>query len=107
MEGQGQREDRWILARLTYASTAITAGIENFSLQDSIKAAYAFAWNELCDWYLEAAKERLRAGDATAQDVPYFCLDNLFRRLHSFTPSVTDQLRSSLPAYRSYLIRAD
>src|SRR5260370_8229197 len=107
MEGQGQREDRWILARLTYASTAITAGIENFSFQDSINAAYGLAWNELCDWYLEAAKERLRAGDAAAQDVAYFCLDNLFRLLHPFMPFVTEELWSKLPGDRGYLMRAD
>jgi len=99
-------EDRWILSRLSYASTAMTAGIESFSFQDSINAAYAFAWNELCDWYLEAAKERLREGDAVAQDVAYFCLDNLFRLLHPFMPFVTEELWSRLPGDRGYAMQA-
>ena len=52
------------MSRLTNAIAAVTAGIEDFKFQDSIAAAYEFAWNEFCDWYLEAAKQRLRDGDA-------------------------------------------
>src|SRR5258708_22101004 len=69
-------------------------------------AAYSFAWNELCDWYLEAAKERLRAGDPTAQDVAYFCLDTLLRMLHPFMPFVTEELWSGPPGHLDFLRRA-
>ena len=100
-------EDRWILSRLCVAAREVTAGIENFTFQDSINAAYGFAWNELCDWYLEAVKDRLRDGDASAQDVAYFCLDNLLRLLHPFMPFVTEELWSRLPAARDYVMRAD
>jgi valyl-tRNA synthetase len=106
LEAREHLEDRWILSRLTDAWTDITAGIDNFTFQDSINAAYSFAWNELCDWYLEAVKERLRAGDAAAQDVAYFCLDNLFRMLHPFMPFVTEELWSRLPGNRDYVMRA-
>jgi len=106
LEVQGHLEDRWILSRLSSASEEITSGIESFSFQDSINSAYGFAWNEFCDWYLEAAKERLKAGDAAAQDVAYFCLDNLFRLLHPFMPFVTEELWSRLPGDRGYVMRA-
>jgi valyl-tRNA synthetase len=106
LEAREHLEDRWILSRLTDAWTDITTGIDNFTFQDSIGAAYSFAWNELCDWYLEAVKERLRAGDAAAQDVAYFCLDNLFRMLHPFMPFVTEELWSRLPGKRDYVMRA-
>jgi valyl-tRNA synthetase len=99
-------EDRWVMSRLTHTCAAVTAGIENFKFQDSIAAAYDFAWNEFCDWYLEAAKERLREGDAGAQDVAYFCLDNLFRMLHPFMPFVTEELWSRTPGHRVFLMRA-
>jgi len=69
-------------------------------------AAYDFAWNEFCDWYLEAAKERLRAGDAAAQDIAYFCLDNLFRLLHPFMPFVTEELWSRTPGHSELLMRS-
>src|SRR5260370_31522157 len=67
-------------------------------------AAYSFAWNELWDWYLEAAKERLRAGDPTAQDVAYFCLDTLLRMLHPFMPFLTEELWSRTPGHVDYLM---
>ena len=106
-EAREHLEDRWILSRLCVAAREVTAGIENFTFQDSINAAYGFAWNELCDWYLEAVKDRLRDGDASAQDVAYFCLDNLLRLLHPFMPFVTEELWSRLPAARDYVMRAD
>ena len=99
-------EDRWIVSRLSYTCAAVTAGIESFTFQDSMAAAYGFAWNEFCDWYLEAAKERLRAGDAAAQDVAYFCLDNMFRMLHPFMPFVTEELWSRTPGHLDFLMRA-
>jgi valyl-tRNA synthetase len=99
-------EDRWILSRLASAQREVTDGIEGFVFQDSINAAYGFAWNEFCDWWLESAKERLREGDATALAVALFCLDNLLRLLHPFMPFVTEELWSRLPGERDFIMRA-
>src|SRR6184192_2533078 len=107
LEAREHLEDRWILSRLSVARRDVTAGIDGFAFQDSINAAYGFAWNEFCDWYLESIKERLRAGDAAAQDVAYFCLDNLMRLLHPFMPFVTEELWSRLPGDRGYVMRAE
>ena len=106
LEVQEHLEDRWVMSRLSHACSEVTAGIENFAFQDSMAAAYGFAWNEFCDWYLEAAKERLRDGDASAQDVAYFCLDNLLRLLHPFMPFVTEELASRTPGRRDFLMHA-
>ncbi len=99
-------EDRWILSRLGAASAAVTRGIEEFSFQDSMLAAYSFAWNELCDWWLEAAKDRLQDGDKAALGIAVFCLDNLLRLLHPFMPFVTEELWSRLPGDRDFVMRA-
>jgi len=99
-------EDRWILSRLGAASAAVTRGIEEFSFQDSMLAAYSFAWNEFCDWWLEAAKDRLRDGDKGALGIAVFCLDNLLRLLHPFMPFVTEELWSRLPGDRDFVMRA-
>jgi valyl-tRNA synthetase len=106
LEFQEHIEDRWIMSRLTNAIAAVTSGIEDFKFQDSIAAASEFAWNEFCDWYLEAAKQRLRDGDATAQDVAYFCLDQLLRLLHPIMPFVTEELWSLTPGHSEFLMRA-
>jgi valyl-tRNA synthetase len=99
-------EDRWILSRLASAQREITEGIEQFAFQDSINAGYGFIWNEFCDWWLEASKERLRTGDETAQAVAIFCLDNAIRMLHPFMPFVTEELWSRLPGDRDFVMRA-
>ena len=98
-------EDRWILSRVASAQREVTDGIEQFAFQDSINAAYGFIWNEFCDWWLEASKERLREGDETAQAVAMFCLDNAIRLLHPFMPFVTEELWSRLPGERDFVMR--
>jgi len=100
-------EDRWMLSRLAVAAGLITNGIEEFAFQDSISAAYACAWNEFCDWWLEAAKARLKAGDPVAQAIGIFCLETLMRLLHPFMPFVTEELWSRLPGKRDFLVRAE
>jgi valyl-tRNA synthetase len=107
LERQEHLEDRWILSRLSNAAAQITSGIEGFAFQESINAAYGFAWNEFCDWYLEAVKDRLRDGDPAAQDVAYYCLDSLLRLLHPMMPFVTEELWSRLPGDRDYVMRTE
>src|SRR5207248_3724885 len=99
--------DRWMLSRLAAAGREITNGIDGFTFQDSINAGYACAWNEFCDWWLEASKARLKAEDPTAQAIAVHCLDKLFRLLHPFMPFVTEELWSKLPGPRDFLMRAE
>ena len=99
-------EDRWMASRLASAQREVTEGIEGFAFQDSMAAAYGSVWHEFCDWWLEASKERLRAGDKTAQAVALFCLDNLLRLLHPFMPFVTEELWSRLPGERDFIMHA-
>src|SRR6266513_1382161 len=100
-------EDRWILSKLAAACDAIARGIEEFAFQDSINAAYAFAWNEFCDWWLEAAKPRLKTADPVAQAIGLYCLDAVMRALHPFMPFVTEELWSRLPGERDFVMRSE
>src|SRR5260370_13997270 len=93
-------------SRLASAQREVTEGIEGFAFEDAMAAAYGSVWHEFCDWWLEASKERLRAGDKTAQAVALFCLDNLLRLLHPFMPFVTEELWSRLPGKRDFIVRA-
>jgi len=98
-------EDRWILSRLQATVEEVTAGIEGFAFQRSVTAIYDFAWHELCDWYLEAIKARLRDGEPAARAVAVHVLDVVFRLLHPFMPFVTEELWSRLPGDRDFLVR--
>ncbi|HEX6349088.1 MAG TPA: valine--tRNA ligase [Candidatus Dormibacteraeota bacterium] len=98
-------EDRWILSRLQATVAEVTAGIDGYAFQRSVNAAYDFAWHELCDWYLEAVKARLRDGDPAARAVAVHVLDVVFRLLHPFMPFVTEELWARLPGERDFLVR--
>lgn len=105
-DGELQAVDRWILGRLNIAAARVGAGIDEFNFHAAVGAIYDFAWHELCDWYLEAAKPRLRDGDPAARAVAVHCLDVVLRLLHPFMPFVTEELWHRLPGERDYLVRA-
>ncbi|HEV2035867.1 MAG TPA: valine--tRNA ligase [Candidatus Dormibacteraeota bacterium] len=99
-------EDRWILSKLAGTTERVTKGIEGFVFQSSIESAYDFGWHDYCDWYLEAIKPRLKAGDAAAQSVAIYVLEVLLKLLHPFMPFVTEELSARLPGDRGYLMRS-
>src|SRR5207302_9106730 len=104
-DGDLRLEDRWILSRLQAAAEAVRAGIEGYDFATSIDHLYEFGWHEFCDWYLEAAKERLRDGDQASRTVALHVLDVLLRLLHPFMPFVTEELWHRLPNARDFLVR--
>ena len=57
-----------------------------------------FFWNELCDWYLEFVKPRLRDPDraGAAQQVVAVAIDQVLRLFHPFVPYLTERLWEAL-----------
>ena len=55
--------DRWILSRLATVTAQVDAGYEDFQFAKTTDALYHFVWDEVCDWYLEFAKQPLRSSD--------------------------------------------
>ena len=98
-------EDRWIISRLQDAVRQATDGIEGYAMQRSVDGLFEFGWHEFCDWYLEAAKARLRAGDPSAVGTALEVLDTLLRLLHPFMPFITEELWHRLPGERDFLVR--
>jgi valyl-tRNA synthetase len=89
--------DRWILSRLTAVTAEVDALYERYEFGKLCDALYHFAWDEVCDWYLELAKAALpgQAGEAT-RDVLGYVLDALLRLLHPVIPFVTEELWTAL-----------
>src|ERR1043165_633542 len=86
--------DRWILSRAQAVIREATTSLEQFRLDEAAKRCYEFAWNELADWYVEAAKPRL-GHEATAHGpraVLAYCFDTVLRLLHPVVPFITEQL---------------
>jgi valyl-tRNA synthetase len=88
--------DRWITARLQRAVNETVAALEAFRFNDAASTVYQFVWHELCDWYIELAKEALYGDDAVrrraTQAVLVECLATSYRLLHPFMPFITEEL---------------
>jgi valyl-tRNA synthetase len=95
--------DRWILSRLQQVLEQVDGHFEAYELAKVCDTLYHFAWDDVCDWYLELTKPVLSAdaGDpAAAQQtrrVLGHVLDSLLRVLHPIMPFVTEELWQSLP----------
>ena len=87
-------EDRWILSRLSRATAEVQAQLDAYNPAAAIAAAREFFWSELCDWYVEMIKPRLReVREAdTARQVLAFAMDQVLRLLHPFVPFLTEFL---------------
>ncbi|MCW2923759.1 MAG: valS, partial [Thermoleophilia bacterium] len=89
-------EDRWILARLDRVLREVTRAFDAYEFALAVKAIYGFCWNELCDWYLESVKERLRSGDplvrAEATRTLSFVMDRTIRMIHPVMPHLSEEL---------------
>ena len=85
--------DKWILSRLSETTTEYTALLESYEFARACEVIYHFAWDDLCDWYLELSKEAFASGNAAAsQLVLGHVLDSLFRLLHPVMPFITEEL---------------
>ena len=89
--------DKWILSRLAESTSEFSSLIESYEFSRACEAIYHFAWDDLCDWYLELSKEAFASGNAAAsQRVLGHVLDTLFRLLHPVMPFITETLWMTL-----------
>lgn len=100
--------DRWILHRLDAAAAACRSALEGYRYNEAAQAAYAYFWDDFCDWYIEATKLSLRSGDEAeknrATTVLLEVLEESLRLLHPFLPFVTEEIYRMLPNAKGRLI---
>ncbi|EXG80376.1 valine--tRNA ligase [Cryptosporangium arvum] len=99
--------DRWILSRLHTVLAEVDDLYERFEFAKLTDLLYHFAWDEVCDWYVELAKPELAAGGVradTTRAVLGHVLDRLLRVLHPVTPFVTEALWTALTGRESVVI---
>jgi valyl-tRNA synthetase len=91
-------EDRWILSRLASAIAEVERSLEEYNPAAAIGSARDFFWSELCDWYLEFIKPRMRdeSQAASARQVLATAIDQVTRLLHPFIPFVTESIWEKL-----------
>ncbi len=88
--------DRWMAARLRQGVANITQLYDAYDLALASREAYQLAWSEFCDWYIEAAKPALRAGNAATLQGLEAALETLLKLLHPLMPFVTSEIYTAL-----------
>jgi valyl-tRNA synthetase len=99
-------EERWILARLSQTQRSVESLLGAFDYAHAMDELYHLTFDDFCDWYLEAVKGRLYAGDADARATATAALERLLKLLHPAMPHVTEEIWSFLPARETRLIVA-
>ena len=94
--------DQWILVRLNETITEVDALLEKFEFAKAMEILYHFAWDDLCDWYLELTKSTFASGNsADTSRVLGFVLDQLMRLLHPAMPFITEEIWCTLTGNES------
>jgi valyl-tRNA synthetase len=98
--------DAWIISRLNRVIAEVDAYYADYEFAKVADLLYHFAWDEVCDWYLELAKVSLadEAAAAVTRRVLGEVLDGLLRLLHPLTPFVTEALWTALTGGESVVI---
>jgi valyl-tRNA synthetase len=97
-------EERWILARLEAARAEVEEHWAAFAFAAATGVLYHLTFDDFCDWYAEATKPRLYAGDEAAAATALAALERLLLLLHPVLPHVTEEIWSQLPGARGRLI---
>ncbi|MFW0790190.1 valine--tRNA ligase [Gordonia sp. CPCC 205333] len=100
--------DRWILDRLDEVLAEADSGFESYEFAKACEALFHFAWDEVCDWYLELAKVQINSGDQARADATALVLGNvldpLLRALSPVIPFVTETLWKALTTGESVVV---
>jgi valyl-tRNA synthetase len=97
--------DAWILSRLQSVVSQVDELYGRYEFAKIVDVLYHFAWDEVCDWYIELAKLTLsgeRGGET--RRVLGEVLDTLLRLLHPMIPFVTEALWTALTGRESVVI---
>jgi len=99
--------DRWVLSRLQQVIAEVDAQFDAYELARVCDLLYHFAWDDVCDWYLELVKPVLATGGEPAEAsrrVLGHVLDQLLKLLHPVVPFVTEELWTALTGGESVVI---
>ena len=97
--------DKWILSRLSETISEVDHLLESYEFARACDLIYHFAWDDLCDWYLELSKETFASGssDGTKRVLGHV-LDQLLKLMHPVMPFITEELWTSFTGGESLVI---
>jgi len=87
---------RAVLAGMAHGPSELDA----YDFAAAVKALYRFVWNDVCDWYLEAAKARIYSDHAATRravsETLLHVLGATLRLAHPVLPHVTERIWGEL-----------
>ncbi|MDR1868030.1 MAG: valine--tRNA ligase [Treponema sp.] len=102
--------DRWIYSRLNTAARVVSDSLLSYRYNEAAQAVYEYFWNDLCDWYVEAAKLSFKQTADEEKDravtVLLAVLSESLRLVHPFLPLITEEIYQKLPTTTDLLITA-
>jgi valyl-tRNA synthetase len=85
--------DRYILDALSRATAGVASALASYDFSGAADTLYAFIWNQICDVYVEVAKDRA----PTRAPVLAHALTGALSLLHPIMPFITEELWHRLP----------
>ena len=88
------QDDHAILLRLIQTLDEVDKLYQQYEFNSVLHSIYRFFWNDLCDWYVENSKTRMRGGEdkETCLAVQDLCIRQVLLLLHPVTPFITEEL---------------
>ena len=100
--------DKWIYTRLNRTIETIDRAMDNYRFNEAAQGVYSFFWNDFCDWYVEATKQRLFSGSDEEKDLVVSVMIDLLSQsmklMHPFLSFVTEEIYQKLPGSEGLLI---
>src|SRR6204780_3038905 len=92
-----------MLSRLARAPANLGRLIDAFDFSHAALALYDFVYGELCDWYLELVKPRLRASEPELIATLLHVLTETISLAHPIIPFETEEIWSLIPGSEGLL----
>ncbi len=88
--------NKWIISETARAGKSVDKSLDSYRFNDAANRLYSFVWGNVCDWYVEFAKQLLKSGDssleAETRATMAWVLDECLKLLHPFMPFITEEL---------------
>lgn len=100
--------NKWIVSETVKTTAEVTRCIESYRFNDAADAAYKFAWDTFCAWYLEMCKPVLSGADGADKEETRaafaWTLDQILKLLHPFMPFITEELWGNIAESREDML---
>ena len=102
--------DRWIYSSLNRTIATIDSAMDGYHFNEAASAVYSFFWNDFCDWYIEASKEKLLRGTDEEKNIQVSIIMDILeismRMMHPFLSFLTEEIYQKLPNHKGDVISA-